>query len=122
MKKKIHQENKSLKTVYIYLVIVLFIICISLTVKVFNIYQQSKFDPSHEFVLAIVQHNDVKEIVAFHPETPAISILQIQDQNLPYVTMAKNYGITTDGYIETQDTINAQSDITSFMMSSILHT
>jgi hypothetical protein len=122
MKKSAHPDNKSLKTVFLYLAIVFVIICISLAIKVFYIFQQSKFDPAHEFALVIVQHNNVKEIIAFHPETSAISLLQIEDQNLPYATLAKDYGIATDGYIEDQEEINANSDITALLWASIMHT
>src|SRR5882724_8311421 len=122
MKKSTHQNNKSLKTVFIYLLIVMFIICIALLVKAFYIYQQSKFDPAHDFVLAIVQQNNIKEIIAFHPETQAISLLQIQDKNLLYTSLAKDYGIATNGFIKAQDIQISSNDIASLLWASILHT
>ena len=121
MKKNTHQEHKSLKTVYIYLFLVFLVICIALAIKVFYTYQQSKYDPSHEFILAITQQKNVKEIIAFHPDTQAISLLEIQDQHVSYTKLAKDYGIATDGYIMTQQQVN-NADITALMWDAIVHT
>ncbi|HSW97537.1 MAG TPA: LytR C-terminal domain-containing protein [Candidatus Saccharimonadales bacterium] len=121
MKKNVHKETNSLKTVLLYFIVVTILICISLVIKAFYIYQQSKFDPAHEFVLAVVQQNKVKDIISFHPETQSISLLQLQDQNLPYARLAKDFGITTNGYIETQDGQNSYDDISSLMWTSIMH-
>jgi hypothetical protein len=122
MKKKSLHENKSLKTVYLYLFVVLLLICISSAVKIYFMYQQSKFDSTHEFVLAIIQQNFVKEIIAFDPENSTISLLDIQDTNLPYKTLAKNYGIVTDGYVSIDPTQNVQTDLNQLIWSSIIHT
>jgi hypothetical protein len=122
MKKAAQHENKSLKTFYVYAVIVLALICISFAIKMVFIFQQSRVDPSHDFILAIVQQKSVKAIVAFHPETPGISVLLIQDNNLPLAMLAKKYGIATDGYVIEQDQSAMSSDMTTFLWLSLLHT
>lgn len=122
MKKAAQTENKSLKTFYLYLFAVILIIIISLLIKGVFIIQQSKFDGSHDFILAVTEQNDVKEIIAFHPQISAISALIIQDNNISYGTLAKDYGIPTDGYIGVKGNSDIGSDVTAFIWSSILYT
>jgi len=122
MKKAAHNTNKSLKTLYLYAIIVLLLILVSLVVKVFYIVQQNKFDSTHHFTLAIIEHNNVKEILSFQPQTPAVSELIIQNNNIPYGLLAKNYGIETDGYIQTGDNLLPGSDMSNLLWSSIIHT
>src|SRR5438045_6460371 len=102
MNKAAQHDNKSLKTFYLYAAVVLILICLSLLIKLIYIYQQSRFDPAHDFILAVVQQKSVKEIIAFHPQTPAFSLLLIQENGIPYDQLAKQYGIATDGYIVMQ--------------------
>src|SRR5258708_1316066 len=121
MKKNVQHNSNSLKTFYLYATVVFVLIIISLTVKAIFILQQSRVDPAHEFILAVIQQRHVKEIVAFHPETPTLSILLIQDSAVSYDMLAKIYGITTDGYIETNGEPQG-ADLTAFLWQSLLHT
>jgi hypothetical protein len=121
MKKAAHQTSSSLKTVYLYLFIVFICIVISLILKGIFIIQQSKFDPAHHFTLAVTQHNQVKEIISFNPQTPAVWGLIITN-NIAYMDLVKKYGITTDGYIQVDNATFSKSDIISFLWSSIAHT
>jgi len=86
------------------------------------IYQQSKFDPAHDFILAVIQQKKVKEIAAFHPETAAVSVLIIHDNNISYDMLAKNYGIAIDGYVITQEGDAVGTDMATFLWSSLLNT
>lgn len=122
VKNAAQHESKSLKTFYLYAAIVLVLICISLTFKLFYIIQQSKFDPAHNFILAIVQNADVKEIIAFHPQTPSLSVLVVSDPHTPFTMLAKEDGIASDGYIQLGDSTQAGTDVTTSLWSSILHT
>lgn len=122
MKNAAQTENKSLKTFYLYLFAVIIVIIVALLVKVVFIIQQSKFDGSHDFILAVTKQNVVKEVIAFHPQIPAVSTLAIQDPNILYGTLAKEYGITTDGYIQIDNSSQIGADVTPFLWSSILHT
>src|SRR6185437_8873865 len=122
MKKTAPTENKSLKTFYLYLVSVLVLIIVALLVKGFFIIRDSRFDPSHDFTLAVLQQQHVKEIVAFHPQVPSIALLTIQDTNDSYVNLAKEYGIATDGYVQVGNESDLNSEMTSFMWQSIMHT
>jgi len=71
--------------------------------------------------LAVTQQNQVKEIVCFHPETPGISFLIIKDPNLAYNSLAKNYGIATDGFVQANEGISSGTDISNLMWESITH-
>src|SRR5260221_415334 len=121
-KKTAQQESKSLKTFYLYALAVCLFICISLAIKGFFIVQQSKFDPAHDFTVAVTQGQNVKEVIAFHTQTPSMTILTIEDNNIPYAALAKIYGIGTQGYIQEDGRMSEKSDISSFLWSSILHT
>lgn len=120
MKKAAHNESNSLKTFYLYLFIVLVLILISSLIKGFFIFQQSKYNPSHDFTIAVVVQKNVKEVIAFHPQIPSIAILTIQN-TVPYTSLAKSYGISTDAYIQS-NTNDIPSDVATFMWSSLLHT
>lgn len=121
MKKSEQYSSNSLKTFYLYLGVVFVLICISLLIKGFFIVQQSRFDGTHDFTLALTEQNNVKEVVSFHPQTPSIAVLIIQDA-IPYVSLAQKYGIATDGFIQTNDASTIGPDMTTFMWLSILHT
>jgi hypothetical protein len=113
--------KKSLKTFYLYSFVVFVVICISLVIKAFFIYEQSKFDASHDFIVAVGEQKKIRDVIAFHPEVPSIAILQLQDKSIPYNSLAKEYGITTNGYIFLADDEDISTDMTAFMWESILH-
>lgn len=115
-------ESRGLKTFYLYTLTVIFVICIALVIKGFFIYQQSKFDPSHDFIIAVGEPKDIRDIIAFHPEVPSIAILQLQDKSISFNSLAKDYGIATDGYIFLPEDQAISTDITAFMWESVLYT
>jgi LytR cell envelope-related transcriptional attenuator len=121
MKNAVRNSSKSLKTFYLYAIFVIFIIGISLLIKGFYIIQQSRFDPAHHFTLAVMEQNSVKEIISLQPQTPAVSVLIVQNGNIQYSTLAKDYGIVTDGYIQVGNSGTRLTDLTSLLWSSIIH-
>ena len=124
MGKKSVQPNhdKSLKTFYLYATGVVLVILISLVIRGVLLFQQNVFDPAHHFTLAVTQQGIVKEIVSFNPQIPSISVLKIQDKQIPYATLAKDYGITSDGYVQVDDPSPINADITALMWFGVLHT
>lgn len=121
MVKRIDQHHsKSLKTFYLYAAVVFVFICIALLVKSFLLFHQSKFDHAHQFTLAVTKQGMVREVISFHPQTPALAILLIEDKSIPYDTLAKNYGISTDGYMQRDDRESFGSDVTGLLWSSLL--
>lgn len=122
MKKTAPTESKSLKTFFLYLVFVFVVIIIALLIKGLFVIRDSRFDSSHDFTLAVIEQQNVKEIIAFHPQVPSVSILVMQDTNDAYKSLAKEYGITTDGFVQIGNDSDLRTDMTSFMWLSILHT
>lgn len=122
MKKSQENESRSFKTLYLYAFAVFIVICISLVIKGFFIYQQSRFDPSHDFILAVGEPKEIRDVIAFHPEVPSIAILQLQDTSISIGSLAKDYGIPTYGYIFLPDNQAITTDVTAFMWESLLHT
>jgi hypothetical protein len=115
------QSSKSLKTFYLYAVIVFLLIAVSLVIKSVLLFQASVFDPAHHFTLAVVQKGTVKEIIGFNPQIPGVSILKVDDKKITYQTLAKEYGVTSDGYVNLDDSIPLTSDVTVLMWSAITH-
>lgn len=122
MKKAAQQKSKSLKTFYLYAVVVGLLICLSLLIKGFFIIQQSKFDPAHDFTLAVTRQGSVKEVIAFHTQTPSVVLLVIKDRTVPYETLARDYGIAVDGYVQVGNDMPLGTDVTAFLWTSLLHT
>ncbi len=122
MKKTESTDSRSLKTFYLYVAVVVTIIIISLIIKGILIIQHSKFNSAHDFVLAVTQNNNVKEIIAFHPQVPAVAVLTIEDVKMPYPTLIREYGITPDAYLQVGNAADVNPDVTAFMWSSVLHT
>lgn len=120
MKNTAQTESKSLKTFYLYIVLVILVIIVSLLIKGIFVIRQSRFDSGHDFTLAVTEQNKAKEIIAFHPQVPAVSTLTIEDNNVAYTSLAKEYGISPDGYIEVKNNADLNTEITSFMWSSII--
>ena len=73
-------------------------------------------------LLPLGQPKQIRDIIAFHPEVPAIAILQLQDKAIQYNSLAKDYGIPTDGYIFLPETQGISTDMTAFMWESVLNT
>jgi LytR cell envelope-related transcriptional attenuator len=119
VKKTAQKNNKSLKTFFLYIAIVVVLVIVSLAIKGFFLIQESKVDPSHHFTLAVLHQNSVKEIVSFQPETPSVTTLVIKNSNISYYLLAKEYGIETDGYIQAVG--NISPDATIFLWESIIH-
>lgn len=123
MKKKSahHQSSKSLKTLYLYSFVVFLLILISLIVRGVILFEQNIFDPAHHFILAVQQKGTVKEIMSFNPQIPAVSVLNVNDKNIPYQMLAKEYGVPSDGYIQLDDSMPLTTDPTALMWSSFMH-
>jgi hypothetical protein len=129
MKKKAVQTNhdKSLKTFYLYATAVIVVILVSLVIRGIVLYQQNLFNPSRHFTLAVTQKGSVKEIISFNPQIPAVSLLKITDKQVPYASLAEEYGIPSDGYVELDDSSAVTTDTTAltwyaFLHSATLHT
>lgn len=97
-KKSAPREPNSLKTFFLYAVIVIFLVLVSLTIKTVLLIQQSKFDGQHQFVLALTKDNRVKQIVSFVPANNTLSLLHVEG-TLSKTTAGKTLGIIPDAWI-----------------------
>lgn len=122
-RKKFHADtdtsSKSLKTVYGYLLIVFSVVVIGLIVRGIFIYQNSTFNPEQQYVFAVIDQGSVKQIISINPQTPSLTRMIINDTRVPYISLAKSYGIGTDAFIETNTLIDANTDINALLLESL---
>lgn len=123
MKKKAAQPNhdKSLKTFYLYVTCVILLIFGAIVVRGIILFQQNVFNPSRHFTLVVSQKGAVREIISFNPQVPSIAVLKLTDKTIQYATLAKEYGITSDGYMQVDDALPLNGDITALMFSTSMH-
>ena len=105
MQKTAQNNNKSLKTFFLYAGIVLFFVFVSLAIKVFFLINASKFDGNHQFVIAIGQKNTIKQLVSFDPDKKSATILQLKGKELAFNSLSKTLNIIPDAKINTSEDI-----------------
>ncbi len=101
MRKKRTEEGrgKSLKTLFVFCLIVFFLITISLSIKAFAVIKASKFDGSHRFTLALsTTEKNRAEILSFDPKNKTISVLRLQG-NLGKQTVGQVLATYVDGEV-----------------------
>jgi hypothetical protein len=113
--------SKSLKTFYLYALLVIAAIGISFVIKAIIIFQQSKFDGRHHFTIAITQNNHVKEVIAFSPQVPALAVLDMKDNAVAYATLAAYYGISTDAQVDVSSDIAIDGDVAATLWQIVRH-
>lgn len=109
MKKKnsgIH-ENKSLKTFFIYTIIVFLIVIVALSVRLFFIFGQSKFD-GHSIDVAINYNGQVVSIMGIDLEKKSISIIEINKKGVSVDNLAAVIGIIPEANIDAESNISNQ--------------
>ncbi len=114
-------EGRSWNTFFIYAILVIFVILISLTVKGFFILQKSRFDGKHHFVLAIAKEGKVNEVIVFNPPSHSLVLLKLEASKLPLSSIGRILGIAPDGSIESAKDFLAGEDIEGALMASLLH-
>src|SRR5579859_3993673 len=101
MKKPSHNEDKTLRTFFIYAILVFFLMVVALSVKAFFIIKTSKFDGQHHFTVAFIWQKNVEEIIGFTPATSTISVLQIKN-GLQRDRLGKTLAIIPDATVQTE--------------------
>jgi hypothetical protein len=120
-KKSVEKENGSFKTLFIYAVLVFALITISLVIKAFFIFQQSKFDGQHLFTIAIAKNGKVGEILAFNPSDQSTSLLTITQSNVPLSSLYKIISVVIDAKIDSNSDIPIGTDVTQTITYLIFH-
>jgi hypothetical protein len=118
-RKTVQKESKSLKTFYLYSLLVFLLIGISLFIKLIFVIQSSKFDGNHHFTVVVTKEQRVKEIIAFSPQIPSLAVLRVKDENVPYSSLGINHGISSDVQLEVNKTEILQQDVTTTMWNAV---
>lgn len=124
MKKKISKkDDRSIKTFFLYALIVLFFIFASLTIKTVSLLRQSKYDGRH-FVLSINRGEKVEKIVGFSPSDGAgqaslVSNLDIKDSELTSSTLGQELGLIPDANLTIASDAPANLDTASILTKTL---
>lgn len=120
---RINNSQQSLKTAFIFVILVAVLIVISLIFKIIYVINQSKFDGAHRFTIAI--YNDQKvNVLSFSPENYSVSGLEItsKSKNLRDFDIVKNLAIPIDGIVKYKvSNIKTDSNVESQVTSMILN-
>lgn len=116
-----YNDNKSIKTFFIYTAIVLFFIFLSLSVRMFYLIQQSKYDGKHQIIIALVQGENVKEIVAFRPANQSVVTLKFTGTPVLFTSLGKNLGVIPDAKVLTMAQIPGDVDVRDLTQALLTH-
>lgn len=119
-KKAVPKKDKSLRTFVLYMGIVLILILISLTVKIFTIYQHSKFDGVHSFSVAIGKNDTIEKIAFFNPTSDSVNVLTFEGGTIPAKELTQKLSLAIDGEIDEKGTLD-DSEISSILRHNIFH-
>jgi len=115
MKKSASQENKGLKTFFVFTGIVLFFILISLTVKAFFVIKESKFDGRHHFTITITKEAKIKKIIVFNPPQSKTTTVDLQGDGVEEQSLNQLLGFIPDATIDTDKNFEMDSDTPGLM-------
>lgn len=118
-KKHVHEEGRSMKTLFLYAALVFLLILISFSIKGFFLLQKSKFDGHSHFTVAIVNQNNVEEIISFNPRTPSYALLSLKGDAVPLSSLGKTLAISADSLIQSKDSLPVGEDVPATMMTAI---
>jgi hypothetical protein len=99
------KESKSLKTFFLYTFLVLFVIGVSLAIKVFFVIQQSTYNGKNQFIVAVTKNGIVEDVISFQPNNLTISVLQLKGKPVSLTDLGKTVGIIPNAYVTANDTL-----------------
>ncbi len=121
-RKSVRKEKDSMRMLYIYASVVILLITVSFTIRLFTLFLQSKFDGHQHFSIAVTKNSAVKEVIAFSPQIPSLAVLEVTDAKpVPHQSLAKEYGIATDAHLDVQDAIDVNNDAGGMLWSAVTH-
>jgi hypothetical protein len=112
---------RSLKTLLVYVFLVIFLILISFAVKAFFVFQKSLYDGKHHLAIAAVERGSVKEIVAFNPEAKTLSVLELTGDRLSPASLDQTFGFIPDATIQLDENFPVGKDVSQTLYASIIH-
>ena len=110
-----NKKETNLGLAGLFVLLVLGLIILSLLLKVFFIFRDSKFDGSHSFIVGFVGPTRTK-LVAFNPQNKTMSTVDI-NESLSKAMLAKVLEIPVDGIVKAQNNIQ-DKDIASLLLQS----
>lgn len=113
-----NKTKSNLQFAGIFVVLVLCLIALSLLLKVFFTFRESKFDGQHNFIVAFVDRNQTK-LVAFSPQAKTISVLNI-NEGLSKDSLQEYLDVPIDGLVKTNKTNLQDADLPAILFDSAL--
>lgn len=117
-KQRASAQSNNFKLVLLFICAVVFLIVLSLSIRIFTIVKNSKFDGTHAFNIAIYRENDVL-LTSVLPEKHSVSILTLK--GVLHKPVGQLLGIPVDGQITTMSQDRGKT-VSSHLESVILHT
>lgn len=108
MSKHSTDDNRSIKTFFIFTSFVFLLIVISLAIKAFLIIQQSRFDGGHQFVVAIARDNQIKELIVFHPQEHTLTQVIVKS-DIKLDSVGQSMGLIPDAFVNTSINLAAKN-------------
>lgn len=121
---KINNNQQSLKTAFIFIILVVILIFISLVFKIIYVINQSKFDGAHRFTIGIYGDPLRVNVLSFSPENYSASSLEITSKgnDLRDFDIVKNLAIPIDGIVKYRaGKIKTDSNVKSQVTAMILN-
>jgi len=116
-KKKSAAKRNNLDIALMFLGIFLFLFFVSLVIKLVIVFQNSKFDGSHRFTIAVSEKGSTK-IISFSPQEKSISILTVDGKINENIR--KFLAVPIDDYIVSDKISISRTNIASNLLGSIL--
>lgn len=121
-KKKEIKTGRGLRTLVIYGGFVFVLILISLTLRLFYLIGQSKFDGQHRFTMVIGETSKVLGVLSFEPTTSSLSLLTFSgNSNLSFSNFSRKLGVIPDGYVKSRYNLDLNGTIPSILQSFIFN-
>lgn len=114
-------ENKSLKTFFVYSVIVIFFILLSLSVRGFYLLERSRFDGSNQILIAFGKDETVSEIAAFIPSEHAVTVMTLEGEKVSFSNLGEKLGVIPTAVVRTKGNIPLDTDISDTMQALLMH-
>lgn len=111
-----NKNESNLGLAGLFVLLVCSLIVLSLLLKLFFVFRDSKFDSTHNFVVDFVSQSQTK-IVAFSPQNKTISIINIPS-NLNKNALEKALEIPIDGVVRVDKNIQDKDIISTLLRSS----
>jgi len=111
-----------MKALFVYGLIVVSLILVSLFFRVFSIIKESSFDGQHRFTLVVGEGKKAFGVISFEPQSSSISFLTFSNgSSIPFSEFNRKVGIITDGYIKTNRALDLHDGVSSLLLSFIFN-